>query len=251
MKLTVGLAALTAFLLPAAPALAAPVAPAAPQPAPATATLVAKYTFDQGVVGGKVPDTSGRGPALTVRAADQGAVKFEAGTQGGRYVAFPSVCAKAAKTCPRGLLEGASDTDLNPGTRLFRWAASVHLTKAQVTGSSNILQKGVANTGSQWKLQVGKTQGRAHCVVVGTGSKVVYVARSASTIADGAWHKVLCQRSGTVLAVYVDGELKGQTAIPATLAITNNLPFRIGGANFNARSDMFHGLLDDVYAELG
>jgi hypothetical protein len=232
-KIIVALAVL-AGALPAAPAQAA---------AP---ILVARYTFDGGAVGGRVADTSGRAPSLAVRAADQGVVRFEGG-----HVTFPAACATAATVCPRGLLEAANDADLNPGTRLFRWSARIQLTKAQLAGSSNVLQKGVATGGSQWKLQIGATQGRAQCVATGVGSPTVYVARSAGTVADGAWHKVLCQRSGSSLAVYVDGVQRGQTTIPAALAISNGLPLRIGGPNFNARRDMYHGQLDDVYAELG
>lgn len=233
-KIILTLAALAGAVIPAAPAQAA---------AP---VLVARYTFDGGAVGGRVADTSGRAPALTVRAADQGVVRFEGG-----HVAFPATCAAAATVCPRGLLEAANDADLNPGTRLFRWSARIQLTKAQLTGSSNVLQKGVATGGSQWKLQIGATHGRAQCVVTGVGSPTVYVARSAATVADGAWHKLLCQRSGSSLAVYVDGVQRGQATIPAGLAINNALPLRIGGPNFNARRDMYHGRLDDVYAELG
>jgi Concanavalin A-like lectin/glucanases superfamily len=212
--------------------------------------LVARWDFNAGPVAGKVADTSGRGPALLMRGADQGAVRFE-GPVGGRYVAFPAVCATTATTCPRGLLEGANDADLNPGTRVFRWGARLQLTKAQLHGSANVMQKGVAGTGSQWKMQIGATQGRAQCVASGTGAATVYIARSAGTVADGLWHRVLCQRSGTVLAVFVDGVVRGQTTVPATLSITNSLPLRLGGPNFNTRSDMFHGYLDDVYAELG
>jgi concanavalin A-like lectin/glucanase superfamily protein len=235
----------------AAPAAApAPAAAAAAAPAPGTPALVARWDFNAGPVAGKVADTSGRGPALVVRAADQGVVRFD-GPAGGRYAAFPAACATGATSCPRGLLEGADDADLNPGTRLFRWAARLQLTKAQLQGSANVMQKGVAGTGSQWKLQIGATQGRAQCVLAGTGSATVYIARSAGTVADGLWHKVLCQRSGTVLAVYVDGVARGQATIPATLTVGNTLPLRLGGPNFNTRSDMFHGYLDDVYAELG
>ena len=222
--------------------------------APATGpvpVLVARYGFDGGAVGGHVADTSGRGPVLTIRAADQGVIRFEGAPQGGRYIAFPDICPTTTTVCPRALLEAPSDADLNPGARLFRWSARVHVLKTQVKGSANIVQKGVANTGSQWKMQIGATQGRAQCVVVGVGSPTAYLVRSAGTVADGLWHKILCQRSGSTLSVYIDGVVKGTTTIPATLSITNTLPMRIGGANFNARSDMYHGLLDDVYAELG
>jgi len=276
MKIAIALAVFAGFAGPAAPALAAPAvtptptatafAAGAPQtaaapaaavaaattPAPGAApVLVARYSFDGGAAGGHVADTSGHGPALTIRAADQGVIRFVGAPEGGQYVAFPDICPTTTTTCPRGLLEATADADLNPGTRLFRWSARVHVLKTQIKGSANIVQKGVANTGSQWKMQIGATQGRAQCVVVGVGSPTGYLVRSAGTVADGLWHKILCQRSGTSLSVFVDGVLKGTATIPATLSISNSLPMRIGGANFNARSDMYHGLLDDVYAELG
>ncbi len=242
MKLALALLAATGLVLPATPALAAP----------ATApTLVARWTFDAGAVDGKVADTSGRGQSLTTRTADQGAVRYETATPSGRYVSFPDACAINATTCPRALYETPSVAGLNPGTRLFRWSARMQLTKAQLTGSANVMQKGVAGTSSQWKLQIGKTNGRAQCVVLGTGSSTVYIARSAATVADGQWHKVLCQRSGTTLSVVIDDKAAGQTTIPSTLSISNTLPLRIGGPNFNTKTDMYHGRLDDVYAELG
>jgi hypothetical protein len=177
-KIILTLAALAGAVIPAAPAQAA---------AP---VLVARYTFDGGAVGGRVADTSGRAPALTVRAADQGVVRFEGGP-----VAFPATCAAAATVCPRGLLEAANDADLNPGTRLFRWSARIQLTKAQLTGSSNVLQKGVATGGSQWKLQIGATNGRAQCVVTGVGSPTVYVARSAPGTSCSASVRAAASRS--------------------------------------------------------
>lgn len=239
---------------PAATTQAAPTTNTRPVTAAATTTagsvLVARYAFDGGVVDGKAADTSGRGAALAVRTADQGQLRVLTGPRG-RHVAFPAACAAGAQTCPRALLEAPDDVDLNPGVRKFRWSARVNVTKAQVVGSANIVQKGVATTGSQWKMQVGRTQGRAQCVVVGTGSATAYLVRSTVSVADGLWHKVLCERSGGTLTVYVDDVARGQRAIPADLAIANNLPLRVGGPNFNARSDMYHGQLDEVYAELG
>jgi hypothetical protein len=241
MKIAILTAALACLAVPAVPAAAAVPAP----------VLVARYTFEGGVVAGHVADSSGRGSALTVRAADQGAVRVEGSAAGGRYVAFPVLCATGATVCPRVLLEAPNAADLNPGTRMFRWSARVQLTKAQLRGSANVVQKGVATTGSQWKMQIGATQGRAQCVVVGVGSATAYLVRATNSVADGVWHKVLCQRSGSVLSVYVDGVARGQTTIPAALSIANTLPMRIGGANFNSSGAMYHGLLDDVYAELG
>ena len=242
---TVSLASL-ALVMTALPGVAV----AAPAAAPAPVT-VARYSFDAGAgATGRIAENSGRGPALTVRAADGGRVTFP-GTTADKSAAFPAVCAAAAKTCPRALLEGPDDADLDPGTRLFRWGASVRLTRAQVTDSSNVVQKGVVDTESQWKMQIGAKQGKAHCVVTGRGSAQVFLVRSSIGVADDKWHDIMCQRSGPSLSVYVDGQARGRIAIPATLSIANTRPLRIGGPNFNTKSDMYHGLLDDVYARLG
>ncbi|WP_067501594.1 LamG-like jellyroll fold domain-containing protein [Actinoplanes sp. TFC3] len=239
---------LAAVTLTPAPAGAAPAQPAATAP-----VTVARYTFDTGTVGGgKVSDRSGRGSALSVRRVDGGNMHFN-GTTADKYAAFPATCAPKAATCARSLLEGTDDPQLDPGTRLFRWGATVRVTKAQVVGSSNVMQKGVYDTESQWKMQIGANQAKAQCVVIGQGSAKpdIYLVRSTVGVADNKWHDVMCQRSGSFLTVYVDGKDSGHITIPATLSIGNAKPLRIGGPNFNTTSDMFHGLLDDVYARLG
>ncbi|MEU7904852.1 LamG-like jellyroll fold domain-containing protein [Actinoplanes sp. NPDC049118] len=241
----IALTVASALAVTATPALAAIAAPV--EPAPIT---VARYTFDAGTAAtSRISDTSGRGSALTVRTADQGKINF-IGTAD-KYAAFPAACAETATVCPRAMLEGTDDADLDPGTRRFRWGATVRVAKAQVTGSTNIIQKGVTDTESQWKLQVGGNHGKASCVAVGQGSAQVYLVRSTLPVADNAWHDIMCQRSGALLSIYVDGAERGRTAIPATLSIANNMPLRIGGPNFNIKSDMFHGALDDVYVRLG
>ncbi len=244
MNISARFLALALIAVPAVPVLTAtPAAAAGP-------VLVARYTFDAGAPGGKVAENSGRGVPLTVRSADRGTVRFPA-LGGGKYAGLPTRCLKTATVCPQALLQGADDPDLDPGTHRFTWAASVRVTQAQLAGSANVVQKGVATTESQWKLQVGLKNGRAQCVAVGRGSPKAYVARSAAGIADGRWHKVLCQRSGTSLAVSVDGVVKGRTVVPAAMSILNDKPLRIGGPNFHTVSDMFHGDVDDVYAPLG
>lgn len=248
--------AATAAPAPAAPTTAAPAttAPAAvaPAAAPTTPVLVARWDFNAGAAGGRIVDTSGHGgPALSARGADQGTLRYQGSPTGGQYVVFPDLCLVGATSCPRALLEAPNVASLNPGTRLFRWSASVHVLKSQVRGSANIMQKGTNATGSQWKMQIGQKMGRVQCVVIGVGSPTVYIAHSSAPVTDGVWHKVSCLRSGTSLSISVDGVQQGTATLPATLSISNTMPLRIGGPNFNASSDMYHGLLDDVYAELG
>ncbi|MEV6493176.1 LamG-like jellyroll fold domain-containing protein [Actinoplanes sp. NPDC051633] len=246
MKLPARVLTLALILVPAVPALAATTTSPAAKASP---VVVARYSFDS-TAAGKVPDLSGRGVPLTIRSADRGAVRFVA-AKTGRYIGLPLRCAAGASTCPRALLEGADDPDLDPGTRSFRWGATIAVAKSQLAGSSNILQKGVATTESQWKMQVGETHGRAQCVVVGRGSSRAYLVRSTVAVADGKWHKILCVRSSAALTIVVDGVSRGTTRLPAGMSILNDKPLRIGGPNFNTSSDMFHGSIDDVYATIG
>ena len=223
-----------------------------PAGAAATPVVVARYDFDSGATAsGRIAERSGRGVPLLIRTADRGAVLFSAASKTGRYVRLPLRCAAGATTCPRALMEGADDPDLDPGTRAFRWGATVKIAKSQLAGSSNVMQKGVSTTESQWKMQVGETHGRAQCVVVGRGSTKNYLIRSSVVVADGKWHTVLCQRSGGSLTISVDGKARGKVTIPSNLSISNDKPLRVGGPNFNTSSDMYHGYLDNVYAALG
>jgi len=246
MKLSATLLTLVLLAAPATPAMAVPAPPATTLAGP---VIVALYTFDAGATtAGKVPENSGHGLPLTIRSANGGTIRF-LGSQGGHYLGFPARCKSGVTACPRALLEAASYAGLNPGTRAFRWSASVYLSAAQIAGSSNVMQKG-ATTDGQWKMQIGSTHGKAQCVVVGLGAAQAYIARSTVTVADGKWHSVVCERSGRMLSVWIDRVKRGQAAVPAALNLTNNRPLRIGGPNFNTSSDMYHGYLDNVSAAL-
>ncbi|BBH71291.1 hypothetical protein ACTI_79760 [Actinoplanes sp. OR16] len=241
----------TLFALLAVPALASPAlaAPAAAAPAEVPAPgLVARYNFDGGATDGRIADLSGRGGPLTVRGANNGQVAITA-AGAGRYASFPALCATGT-TCPRALLEAADSATLDPGTRGFKWAATVKVTPAQLSGNANVMQKGVANSGSQWKLQISGKAGRAQCVLVAQGTGQKFTATSARPVADGGWHRVVCERSGPVLNVSVDGVPGARVAIPATLSVDNAMPLRIGGPNLQTGGDMYHGQIDDIYVQL-
>ena len=249
MKFRRTIVALALLAIPAVPTLAL----AAPAAAPATGPVrVAAYTFNGGVTAsGLIASNSTRGTVLRVRAVNGARITVPAfpGNTADRYVRFPAKCAAGNTRCPRLLLEGTDDPDLDPGTRPFRWGAKVIATPNHVGLSSNVMQKGVATTDSQWKMQIGGRKHRAQCVVVGVGSTRAYVAKSDIGVADGRWHNLVCLRTATSLTVYVDGSARGRVALPAGLSIANNLPLRVGGANFGATSDTFNGWVDNVYAD--
>jgi hypothetical protein len=251
MKRSLG--ALTATALVAAGLTASPsTALAAPGPATAVPTpvLVARYTFDGGIVAGRVAEVSRRGSAATVRAAAGG--KLTVGAVGtNRYVSFPGACRTTTTACARVVLEAPDDADLDPGLRRFRWAARIAVVPSQVTDSSNVVQKGVDNGGSLWKMQIGPRKGLPQCAVFGASATQHYVVRSKQPISDGQWHRVQCERNGKSLAIAVDGVITGRGVVPATLSISNNKPLRIGGPNLTNTGDMFHGRIDEVFATVG
>ena len=238
------LAAAAFALLPATAATAAPAAPAA-----GTATLVAKYTFDS--AGTTVNDASGRGLPLKMRAADGGAVRYV--TKGaGRALAFPDRCAATATKCPRVLLEGGDDQDLDPGTKPFSYGLTLAATAADVGSESNVLQKGVADAQGQWKLQIGGKKKLPSCVIAGAGKDAKrYIAKSSAGVLDNKWHTVTCQRTATQLIIWVDGQNRGAVAVPSTVSVSNNLPLRVGAQNLNAKQTAFGGAIDDVTVSVG
>jgi hypothetical protein len=252
MTRTAFLRLVLAVVLPAAAANVATPANAGPKISTAATapTVVARYTFDTGIAAGGIAEVSGRGSAAAVRSVDAGALAVAtAGTN--KYSRFPGKCTPGKPVCPRVILEAPDDADLDPGLRRFQWGASVRVLTDQLGSSSNIMQKGLYDTDSQWKMQIGPNHGKAQCVVVGQGSARSYVARSSSAIADGNWHKVLCERNGKRLTITVDGVPQSGVDLPANLVVDNNRPLRIGGPNFSNREALYHGWLDEVYASLG
>jgi len=195
---------------------------------------------------GYISEQSGRGLPLRVRSADGGVVRFV--TRGtGRAVTFPARCAAGAVRCPRIVLEGGDDPDLDPGTRTFRYGGWIRTTMAQAGPSGNVMQKGVATVESQWKLQVGGPNGRAMCVLVGRGSTQKFVAKSSVAVTNNAWHHISCRRTATALTIFVDQVARGAVAIPPGLAIANAMPLRIGGQNLSDRTENYGGALDDAF----
>ncbi|GGJ86494.1 hypothetical protein GCM10010123_15100 [Pilimelia anulata] len=227
-------------------AVVAGLSPAAP--ARAGSAAVASWSFDTPLAGGGYRDSSGHGRELAPRARNGGRTGTTA-RAGGRAVVFPAQCRGGG--CPRVVLEAADSAGLNPGTAPWRWGARIALRRSQTGAGENVLQKGFANGGGQYKLQVDGTAGRPSCVVVGTGAGRVHLAAAGVSVADGGWHAVECRRERASLTVLVDGAVRGRVGIPAGLAIRNGSPVRLGGKSTVANNDQFHGALDDAWIGRG
>ncbi|WP_239133074.1 LamG domain-containing protein [Paractinoplanes durhamensis] len=209
---------------------------------------VASYNFDTTIADGTFDDGSGHKHLLRAVTRNGGKVTLAAhGT--GQALTFPPKCTGA--TCPRFVLQAADTADLNPGSRPLRYGATVLLAAAETASGENIMQKGYSTGGGQYKLQVDGVSGKPSCGMGGKDEKIVHIARSRESIADGKWHALECRRTGPTLSVVVDDQVKTSVAVPIDLAVMSNLPFSVGGKGVGADNDQFHGSLDDVWIHIG
>jgi hypothetical protein len=213
-----------------------------------------KWKFDSaGSPVTTVVDDSGKLHTGTVTAANGGQITtLTPGRDGiGQAVQFPALCVGAG--CPKAMITTPSQPDLNPGTGKFSYGAWVKLTTAQLssTTGSNVLQKGLSDS-SQWKLQIDPHNGvlgLPSCVVRRAGGLASMLVRSDISVADGNWHKLVCQRTDTgYLQIYVDNNFRQQVLLPAPaydLAPAGQLT--VGAKNLGADNDQYYGQLDEVF----
>lgn len=193
------------------------------------------------------PDALGGPFAGRVVTANGGRVEEVSGADGrGTAVAFPATCT-APGGCPSAMVEILPSPALNPGDDDFEYGASVWLSSDQTTTGSNIMQKGrFGSAGGQWKLQVDNLAGEPSCVLRSGDDQLI--ARSSVSIADSAWHHVVCRRDQDGLSIRVDDtvdRVDGRTG-----SVSNQWPVRVGSPGVGDDDDHFHGRVDDVYLRI-
>ncbi|MBB4690322.1 LamG-like jellyroll fold domain-containing protein [Paractinoplanes abujensis] len=213
---------------------------------------VASYNFDSTSADGTFDDGSGHGHLLRAVTRDGGRVAMEP-HGAGQALTFPPRC--AGDTCPKLVLQATTTPDLNPQARPFRYGAGVRLASppagARGPDGQNILQKGYASEGGQYKLQVDGVSGKPSCAVTDRSGGTTYVVRSRNSIADDKWHALECRRAGPALTIVVDEQVRATTAIPESLTVDSAHPFSLGGKGAGQDNDQFHGALDDVWITIG
>lgn len=164
---------------------------------------------------------------------------------GSRAVALPNPC--AGGDCSYALVEVEDDDRLDPGDDDFTVSARVLMEPEDVAEGSNVLQKGRYDTsGGQWKLQVDGEEGYPSCILQSDGieGRKISDVVSETSVADGSWHDVSCQRLDDKLTVTVDGDA---TSVSTNVGpISNGEPLRVGAAGINKGDDQFHGAIDEV-----
>lgn len=225
--------------------------PAVPESVQEDFVLLADFEEVAGPLYDDAPfvDSSGHHLVGKVRLGGESPVPIEAVARGeGTAVRFPPPC--DVDKCPKAILELAGTDLLNPGTRDFRYGASLLLEADQTADGSNVVQKGFNNGGqSQWKLQVDGDKGHPSCVLVGEDGDQVLVTADVS-VADGSWHDVECVRADGSLTVLVDGAASRSRPVPEDLTVRPPAAVRVAGKSLKPKNDQFHGMIDDLFVAI-
>ncbi|HEV8156808.1 MAG TPA: laminin G domain-containing protein [Gaiellales bacterium] len=126
-----------------------------------------------------------------------------------------------------------------------RWVAS----QLPSSGDYDILRKGAATIngqrGTEYKLELLPT-GHAYCELRGTIGTVKLTG--ATNLADGAWHTIVCSRTGIgSMSLQVDqGPILTATASTSIGSIASSLPFFVGGCLNPVLQDFYRGQIDEV-----
>jgi hypothetical protein len=196
--------------------------------AAATATYFANAAESVSGSGGAGPGVPASGAAAAEvryafdgeRSGEQLAVSAIAGGElhperhdGGLAVRFPPRCpVYGGRACPRVVLE--SNEVPNPETAPVRFGAAVLMDADETAAGENVLQKGFSLGHGQFKLQVDGAAGLPSCVLVGRGSSRIYMVTAGTSVADGHWHAIECERTGSEFSIGVDGVILRRIRIP-------------------------------------
>lgn len=115
---------------------------------------------------------------------------------------------------------------LNPGTADYTVEIRYKTTKP----FGNIAQKGQAGSvGGYWKIQL--PQGEPSCLFRGGDGSTDSIRARGLKLNDGQWHTVRCERTATMVKLYVDGVYRGRNT-GGSGTISNTQPLMVGGKNF-------------------
>jgi Concanavalin A-like lectin/glucanases superfamily len=115
-----------------------------------------------------------------------------------------------------------NSTALNPGSGDF----AVEFRMRTTHSFGNVIQKGQAGSpGGYWKFQ--QPSGKISCLFRGSAGSSTASSGSVR-VNDGNWHTVRCERTSSMVTMFVDGVVTGRNR-NATGTIANTRPLTIAG----------------------
>ncbi|GAB3850606.1 LamG domain-containing protein [Dactylosporangium cerinum] len=162
-------------------------------------------------------DNSGNGQHGTIGSE----VITDVGVRGATGYRFTRLQPDRPPTHPRHLVTVADSSALDPGSRDY--AVTIRLRTTYQFG--NIIQKGQATaSGGNFKFQI--PNGIVQCLFRGSNGTII--VQASRRINDGWWHVVRCERTGSGVALTIDGRTAARRG-GWTGPISNGWPLSIGG----------------------
>jgi hypothetical protein len=159
----------------------------------------------------------------------------------------PGVVGTGYSFTPKAYVTVPDSASLDPGYRDISITLHFKTSSLPSSGDFDLLRKGKSPGGSEYKVELLKT-GQINCSF--HGSNGVGVQSTGSSLANGAWHTVICARTDwRTASLTVDGTTFTHTngAIGA-ISPTQKLYL---GANPDAGNDYYKGSLDDAIVQVG
>ncbi len=243
-------------------------------PAQAAPNDVVRFNFD-GISLGSHPTTipnQGTGPAANVVSENGGQVTVVNSRSGqGRAIDFPDHAAPI--TGPRAVIAVPGTTLPQVGTNRLVWRADFRLdtgttaTSGSADDGDNLLQRGLAGTAAQYKLQVDGERPSCTLWTAASGETVTARLTSAQKVHRGQWYTATCTRSGKKLTLTVVGHTGPHAGTTLTATNTSStvldlqhpatVPITVGGKMYHnthiprSSTDQFNGLVDNVKVSIG
>lgn len=113
------------------------------------------------------------------------------------------------------------------------------------TGANpNVIQGGMGNDAGQFKIALQPVNGgTALCVLKGSAGYMM-VKSTRTSLANGAWHEVVCSRQSGSISIAVDGYVTTSYVSPGTIRLTQGRPLLVGSKGSTTTwTDQFYGYI--------
>ncbi len=143
----------------------------------------------------------------------------------------------------KSYVEVPNSSSLNPGSSpisISFWLKTTHLPSS---GDFDLVRKGASPT-EYYKVELVKTNQIA-CSF--HGSLKTSNATGGSSLANGAWHHVVCAENSTAITLTIDGKVVKTTKVDVG-SISTTIPVEIGA---HPTFDFYNGVLDDASIAVG
>jgi len=149
-----------------------------------------------------------------------------------------------------GVVTVPDSNTLDPGTATIRITAHVRFTNPP-GGDYDLIRKGLAGTkGGDWKMEILPTSGNpapAYCLFQDANGKTAHVSSGSVSLANGAWHTIVCTKTSSSVTVTVDGTARSVSARLGS--ISNAQPIALGQKP--GGGDQYIGDMDEVSISIG